>query len=178
MTIEYTVGDATQPRGLGPRVICHVVNDIGRWGAGFVLSLRRWPQVEREYREWHRTGSSLFVLGSKHFVALCPFALGNVQFVPVEPDLWVANIIAQHRTINEGERIPIRYDALEMGLRTVGDFCEERRASVHAPRLGSGLARGDWSRIATLIETEFVARGVSITIYDLPRQVGDLPKGR
>lgn len=28
-------GNAAQPLGGGPRIIAHVVNDIGVWGAGF-----------------------------------------------------------------------------------------------------------------------------------------------
>ncbi|EGJ73150.1 hypothetical protein STTU_0361 [Streptomyces sp. Tu6071] len=43
--ITYVRGDATAPRGRGPRVIAHVCDDRGGWGKGFVLALsRRWPE--------------------------------------------------------------------------------------------------------------------------------------
>ena len=35
--IAYVQGDATQPQGTGARIIVHICNDIGGWGAGFVL---------------------------------------------------------------------------------------------------------------------------------------------
>ena len=48
----YVVGDATDPKETGTKVICHCVNDIGRWGKGFVRSLRQWAWVESAYRRW------------------------------------------------------------------------------------------------------------------------------
>lgn len=73
-TISYVVGDATEPLGAGPFVIAHVCNDLGRWGAGFVLALsKRWKQPEAEYRRWFRGAAA----------DLPSFALGEVQFVQV-----------------------------------------------------------------------------------------------
>jgi hypothetical protein len=34
------------------------------------------------------------------------------------------------------------------------------------PRIGCGLAGGDWSRIEPLIEEQLCARGVQVTVYD------------
>lgn len=51
MPIQYTTGDATQPLADGAKIICHVCNDIGGWGAGFVVALsRKWSEPERAYR--------------------------------------------------------------------------------------------------------------------------------
>jgi hypothetical protein len=133
------------------------VNDIGKWGSGFVLSIdRRWAFVADKYRSWHRAPQPD-----------APFHLGAVQFVEVEPRLWVANLVGQHRTIREGELVPVRYEALTLGFQTVATFCRERQASVHAPRLGAGLARGSWFKIANLLERELVDRGIQVTVYDL-----------
>jgi O-acetyl-ADP-ribose deacetylase (regulator of RNase III) len=159
MTIRYEVGDATRPLGIGPKVVVHCVNDIGKWGSGFVLAIdARWPGVAPRYRQWSRSQSA---------PDDPPFHLGAVQFVQVEPDLWVANMVGQHRTIADGEKTPIRYDAFTMGFRTVAAFCREHLASVHAPRLGAGLARGDWTKIAALLSRELVDRGVPVTVYQL-----------
>jgi len=94
------------------------------------------------------------------------FQLGAVQFVEVESSFWFANMVGQHRTIRD-ERVPIRYEAFIVGFQTIAMFCREHQASVHAPRLGAGLARGRWPQIALLLENELVSRGVSVTIYDL-----------
>lgn len=156
-TINYVVGDATYPQGPGPKVIAHCVNDIGKWGSGFVLALnKRWLKPREEYLAW-----------SREINPVIPFKLGSVQLVQVEPELWVANIIGQHQTIRENPK-PIRYEALARGLWVVADFSLTKKASVVMPRLGAGLARGRWDIIEKIIQEELVDRGVSTTVYDLP----------
>ena len=159
MAIRYVTGDATRPEGDGPKVICHVCNDIGGWGRGFVTALsKRWKEPEKRYREWHagRTEDG-------------PFQLGAVQFVRVEPDLTVANMIGQHG-IRRGESgsPPVRYESIRAGLIAVAKFANENGASVHMPRIGAGLAGGEWSVIEGMILEELCERGVSVTVYDLP----------
>jgi hypothetical protein len=91
--ITYLSGvDVREPVGDGRKVIGHVVNDLGKMGAGVALALlKKWPAVRSDYIEWHRSNNH-----NGH-----PFALGKVQFVSVEEDIAVANIIGQHdiRTI-------------------------------------------------------------------------------
>ena len=148
-------GDATAPQAEGNKIIAHVCNDLGGWGKGFVLALsRRWPQPEREYRRWHRGR------------AANDFCLGAVQLVPVRPDLWIANMVAQHgmRTGRSGP--PIRYDALERCLRVVADHADRLGASVHMPRIGCGLAGGRWERIEPIITRTLCDRSIVTTVYD------------
>jgi O-acetyl-ADP-ribose deacetylase (regulator of RNase III) len=46
--IKYIKGDATNPVSEGEKIICHICNDIGRWGKGFVLAIsRRWKEPEK-----------------------------------------------------------------------------------------------------------------------------------
>jgi hypothetical protein len=50
MALNYVIGDATEPQGAGPKVLAHCCNDLGRWGAGFVVALgRRWPITKKAY---------------------------------------------------------------------------------------------------------------------------------
>jgi O-acetyl-ADP-ribose deacetylase (regulator of RNase III) len=156
MDIQYVVGDATRPQGTGARLIVHGCNDQGYWGAGFTGALsRRWPQPERAYRAWARSTNGL------------PFALGQVAFVAVEPGLWVAHLISQHGIRRVGGEAPIRYAAVRAGLARVACFTQEHAASVHMPRLGCGLAGGEWPRIAALIADELLTQGIAVTVYDL-----------
>jgi ATP-dependent helicase HepA len=46
---------------------------------------------------------------------------------------------------------PIRYEAVEECLAKVAETAREVKASVHMPRIGCGLAGGEWSRIEPLI---------------------------
>ena len=123
--IIYTVGDATKPEGAGSKIIAHICNDIGAWGRGFVLALSKLsPAPERAFREWYR--------GRERN----DFALGAVQFVFVSPDIKVANMIGQHGIRKSQGVPPIRYDAVETALKTVGEKAQTENATVHLPRIG------------------------------------------
>jgi len=160
VSIYYVKGDATVPGGDRNRIIVHCCNDLGYWNAGFVKALsKRWPEPERAYRRW----------ASGQDQAL-PFALGNVQFVPVATAIWVANIIGQSGIAKDRFSYPppIRYQAIRKGLETVCGFALHHNASIHMPRMGAGLAGGNWQLIAEIVEAELCNRGVSVTVYDLP----------
>ena len=155
MTIEYVIGDASVPQTEGAAVIVHLCNDLGLWATGFMPALaRRWPQARSQYLAWHSGALAV------------PFALGAVQFVLVAPDLWVANLIGQ-----QGVRVvdgvpPIRYAAVRVGLARVAAFAQLHEAAVSMPRIGIGPAGGNWDRIALVIATELVDKGISVTVYD------------
>ncbi|MBX9392625.1 macro domain-containing protein [Streptomyces sp. TRM72054] len=165
--INYVRGDATVPSVKGVKLIAHVCNDIGGWGKGFVLALsRRWPEPEAAYRAWHRDRASN------------DFGLGAVQFVQVEPYVWVANMIGQRgilphaRLRSRGgtpmgsKGVPVRYEAIDTALGRLADKAAELNASIHMPRIGCGLAGGKWSRVEPLIAERLVRRGIAVTVYD------------
>lgn len=143
-------------------MLCHICNDRGGWGKGFVLAVsQRWSDPERYYRRWLDTARAAKLS-----------VLGQVQFVHVAADLVVANMVAQHGykpTKKDG--IPLRYDALRQCLREVRDYVTaangQVRMGVHMPRIGTGLASGSWDRIEPLIQSEL--RGVRVTVYDLKK---------
>ena len=160
MDICYVIGDATQPQGTGARIIVHICNDLGRWGKGFVLALSsRWAEREARYRAWSRGDAEV------------PFALGQVQFVAVGPALWVANVLGQHGIRQAGAVPPIRYDAVRAGLAKVAQFAQLHNATIHMPRIGTGLAGGNWESISQVISEEICARGIAVTVYDLPADI-------
>lgn len=156
--IEYVVGDATAPRGRpGPRIIAHVCNDAGGWGKGFVVAVsRRWPGPEAAYRSWYRER------------ATNDFALGAVQLVPVDENVFVANLIGQHGYRSNAAAPPVRYEAIETALAGLGEKALAMASTVHMPRIGCGLAGGSWELIEPLIEGCLVRRGVAVKVYDLP----------
>jgi O-acetyl-ADP-ribose deacetylase (regulator of RNase III) len=153
--IRYVTGDATQPIGKGPKAICHIVNNCGAWGAGFVLAVsKRWAAPEKKYLGWHASDKD--------------FGLGLIQPVLVEPSgpLWVINMIAQHG-VGRGDGPPIRYKALRQCLNQVADFAERNGTTIHAPRIGCGLAGGDWAMVSKLIQETLTDKDYDVTIYDL-----------
>jgi O-acetyl-ADP-ribose deacetylase (regulator of RNase III) len=148
--IKYLKGDATRPQGDGNKIICHICNDIGAWGAGFVLALsKRWSEPEEAYREMSKE----------------ELMLGKVMLVPVEDNISVANMIAQRGVgISPNGEPPIRYGALRACLAAVNNVAYRTGASLHMPRIGAGLAGGDWNTIEQIIED---CASVDVYVYDL-----------
>jgi O-acetyl-ADP-ribose deacetylase (regulator of RNase III) len=155
--IVYKVGDATLPEGEGPKIIVHVCNDRGGWGKGFVVALsQRYPEPEAAYRRWYADRKQN------------DFELGAVQFVEVGPELWVANLIGQHGYRTEKGAPPVRYKAISQGLKKISTFSHEQGgASTHMPRIGCGLAGGEWPLVEALLSEHLVAAGVKVNVYDL-----------
>jgi len=152
--IEYITGDATQPIGEENKIIVHICNDIGKWGKGFVLAIsKRWKAPEKSYRDWYASQKD--------------FHLGEVQFIKVENNLWIANLIGQHK-IRKDElgNAPIRYKAVEEGIQKVAHQAEKLNASAHMPRIGCGLAGGKWERIEPVLEESLIKNKIKTIVYD------------
>lgn len=155
MQISYINGDATRPNKTGNKIIVHICNDIGAWGKGFVVAIsKRWKLPEIKYKDWHKSNEK--------------FDLGQVQFVKVEEDIWVANLIGQHKIKNhKNGNPPIRYEAIAHGLEKVSHFAVANNSTIHMPRIGCGLAGGKWEIIEPLIQESLVSKGIDVTVYDL-----------
>ena len=151
--INYIIGDATAPIGDGIKIIAHICNDIGAWGKGFVMAIsRKWEKPEKEYRDWYKSKIN--------------FKLGKVQFVKVENDLIIANLIGQRDIRTKNSIPPIRYEAVEEGLMKIGLKAKEINAKIHMPRIGCGLAGGEWSEIEKIIKKTLIDNKISVTVYD------------
>lgn len=158
-SIIYKIGDATLPQSEVPTIIAHSCNDLGVFGAGFVVALgKRYPLAKSSYLEW---------ASNKKFENI-PFQLGEVQFVNVsqDPVLWVANMIGQ-KGIGFKKGPPVRYEALHEGLGKVAKFAKNINAEVVMPRIGSGLGGGDWSIVEKLIEQTLIKSGIPVVVCDL-----------
>lgn len=183
--LNYVTGNACSPNGINPKLIIHCCNNIGMWGAGFVIALSSHfgdetcpGSPEQQYRQWHEDGecqrapddptTSLFTLGAVQFVQ-----------IPGYDDLWVANMIGQDNSLppnynrKNAHKLPppIRYPAIESCLVQVAKFAKEHKADIHCPRFGAGLAGGEWLKIEELINKHLVSQGIDVTVYDLPTPV-------
>lgn len=153
--INYVKGDATKPIGDGKKIIVHCCNDIGAWGSGFVVALsKRWKAPEQYYRGW------------KECFPEQRLPLGVAQLVKVEPDIYVANMIGQRGVRGPANLSPIRYFAIADALDEVFQLAVNNECSIHGPRLGAGLAGGDWKKIENILENASENYDVPVTIYD------------
>ena len=145
-------GDATEPIGEGIKIIPHVCNDRHRFGAGFVLALKRkWPEVETVYREMFENEKG---------------ELGEISIKQVEDNIYVVNMIAQHGT-GEYEGKPIRYGSLAFCMEKVAMLTKKfSKASIHCPKFGCGLSKGDFGFVKQLIIEIWINEGIDVTIYE------------
>jgi len=161
MTISYVVGDATQPRGEGLKLIVHVCNAAGGWGRGFVVALsNRWPEPEAAYRKWFAERNKM----SKYLSSEI-FKQGNIQPVRVTDNIMVVNMIAQTHWRWTNGQPPIRYDSLAECLMKVNLIALKTNASIHMPdMIGCGLAGGNREKVISIIERTIT---VPVTAYNL-----------
>jgi len=162
--IKYVKGDVLRPIGNGYKLIIHCCNDLGLMGSGVAKALfLKWPSVKEEYVSWKQESDS----------STADFLLGNIQIVKTESDISVINMIGQHGIAISGENPPIRYEAIESCLLKVKDLVrlkefEGEMVSIHAPRFGAGLAKGNWDLIEKLIIDNLCNNDIDVIVYDLP----------
>ena len=176
MPIKFIKGDATNPNDNKTKIIVHICNDVGGWGKGFVMAIsKRWKQPEIEYRNWYKN-KEVEQTDIVQFERLesrdkysneKKFELGNVQFVKATDDIWVANMIAQRDIKPDKDGLPpIRYSFVSESLERVRQFAKRQNASIHMPRIGCGLAGGQWTEIEELINDNLIAHEIETTVYD------------
>ena len=149
--IKYLKGDATQPVG-NQGIISHISNDVGGWGSGFVTALsKKWSQPEAEY----------------HRIAPKNRQVGNVQFVVVDDNLIVANMIAQNGLRFNDFGVPaVNYAAIQVCMEKVCKMADSMNVDVHAPRFGAGLSGGSWDIVEFVLLKVLRNYSCDIYVYD------------
>ena len=161
--IFCTQGDATRPLRLGKdkKIIAHVCNDVGAWGAGFVVAIsKRWRHPQQMYRRWYDSWH--------HDYEGIPFHTGQIQLVAVEESIWVANMIAQNGCRSQSNPHPLSYASLRICLFKLCRVAKEMGADVHMPRIGCGLAGGQWEHVEANIMLAQQRYPTDVYVYDLP----------
>jgi O-acetyl-ADP-ribose deacetylase (regulator of RNase III) len=157
--ISEVKGNALSPRGLGSKLIAHVVNETTpNWGGGgFAQAVRaKWPYVQDDFKSWVEQNRSVL-------------SLGTVRFSNADDDIVVASMVCQ-KGYGPSPRPRIRYTALRECLEKVAVYVGDRKLSVHMPRIGCGQAGGSWEIVRELVESSLCGSATSVTVYDLPNK--------
>jgi O-acetyl-ADP-ribose deacetylase (regulator of RNase III) len=157
MEIKYIKGDATEPIVIGDKysVICHCCNALGAWGKGFVVPLgQKYPIAKEKYLK--------FIKMTRE-----ENRLGSVSFAKATDNIIVANIIGQYNIYPKDGKIPLDYEALEKGFRSVIEMFQTNDIplTVHMPKIGCGLAGGDWNRVEEIIKNTFINSNIEVYVY-------------
>lgn len=138
MKIIYKEGDFL----LGPEPYkAHGCNKQGGFGAGVAKHIRNvYPEAYHIYRDFHK----------KHGLEM-----GDVIYahVAAHPQPIICHCITQEFYGNKPGRIYVDYDAVRTCMRELNKCASG--CSVALPKIGAGLAGGDWEIIAKIIEEEF-----------------------
>lgn len=155
-SIIHLTGDATKPVGGGPKIIAHVCNNRGGWGKGFVLAL-----------------NEAFGDAPKDTYKRACHDLGTISVVSVADDLFVCNMVAQDGYWDpDTNPVPLSYPALSQCLVELALTAGTLGASIHMPKIGTGLAGGDWNIVENIIDV-FLTDGsnpADVFVYTLPTE--------
>jgi len=130
-------------------VIAHGVNCRNGFGSGIAGQIAKlYPEVKEAYhRKFKEEG----------------WKLGETQYVKTENDLWVVNCSTQDKYGYDNELL-VDYDAVrkcmtqvQMGL---SPFC----LTLAIPRIGCGLAGGDWKIVKQILEEVFTEMEVLVYV--------------
>lgn len=133
--MKVITGDLLTAKG----IIVHGCNCQGVMGSGVAKQIRaKWPVVYDEYK------AREYVLG---------LFLGNTQIIPVESGVWVVNAMTQECYGKDG-LLYVDYDAVREAFRRIKPWAIIHNVPVNFPLIGCGLAGGEWSVVAPIIEEE------------------------
>jgi O-acetyl-ADP-ribose deacetylase (regulator of RNase III) len=153
------------------QVISHGCNCQSKMGAGIAVPMATTFGCNKFLMELE--GLSIKKLGNIDYVRL---NLNRIRLTcglePLirdkEPTITVVNSYTQvfygsYRS--GGVEIPIDYEALTLCMRKINALF--RGCSVGLPRIGAGLAKGDWSVISDIIKREL--NECDVTVVTLPK---------
>lgn len=151
--IKYIIGDVCEPVcSDGKQIIAHCCNNEGKMGSGVALAIsKKYPAVKLAYCMWaeeEKKKNNKLPLGEVQFV-------GNGPGKNEDCDIIIANIIGQDGIGFKKGVAPVRYEAIREGLEEVRDYAKKLSATVHLPRMASGLAGGSWGRVEKIINEVF-----------------------
>lgn len=141
------------------KLIAHGVNCQGVMGSGVAKALyEKWPEVKTQYLAYYNDTD--WVVEPDEY-------LGLVHFAYLSSNLIVANCFTQQNYGTDGQ-VYLNYTALDQCLETLKErsFVTEMH-EIAMPKIGCGLAGGDWNKVRTMIEDRFRNSNITIYVYSL-----------
>lgn len=143
--IKYVEGDLFEA---AEDIIAHGCNCRNGYGSGVAYTMsQRYPKAKSLYHEKYDEEG---------------WELGEVQFVLQNDGKYIANCATQDAFMPRGYR-HVNYDSVEECMEKVKRFAKEKGLSIAIPKIGAGLAGGDWHTIEAILEHVF--SDYDVTIY-------------
>lgn len=156
--LKEIVGNALKPaKRNGTRIVAHVVPDINVvWGGGGFAS-----QVRKTHTNvFERFRADVAMHGGHP-------KLGSIYRGEIDDETLVVHMVAQHG-IGPSREQRLRYAALGQCLTQLCEVAQQKHATVHMPRIGTGYGGASWNIVRELITIELVDKGVETSVYQRP----------
>lgn len=157
MKYKEVNGDLIQPALSGHfNVIAHGCNCFNTQAKGIALSMAKTFRTDTFPLEDKSLKGNIRKLGcidAKEF-QVSTMSIASNEFTGFTPselkyDLTVINCYTQFRY---GKGVHLDYEALTLCLRKINHIY--KGLTIGLPKIGAGLAGGDWNKIKTIIQTE------------------------
>jgi O-acetyl-ADP-ribose deacetylase (regulator of RNase III) len=144
--ILYKKGDLLKSTG----IISHGCNCVGGFGSGVAGQIAaQYPFVKEYYLHKHNNGG---------------WKLGDIQIVSVTPDKLFVNCATQ-KEYYPRDIVHADYRAIQTILNKLYRIHEDTGLEVNIPKIGCGLAGGDWNIVEKLVDCQFAFS--NITVWEL-----------
>ena len=140
MRIQYIEGDLIKS---DLSVICHGCNAKGSMGAGIAFHLRKpYPEIYDDYRRIYKEQGDRL-------------DLGQTIWTRCRDGRTIINAITQATYGRDPNIVYVDYDAIRIVMQAINKAAKvEGFDRVGFPKIGAGLANGNWDHIAEIIEAE------------------------
>lgn len=130
-------------------IIAHGVNCRGGFGSGVAkLVATKFPKARQRYLEKFENEG---------------WRLGDVQLVKVYGERWIANMATQDGYLPRGV-CHADYGAIRTCMEKLREIACAHRLTIAMPKIGAGLAGGDWTKIEAIINDVFKYKEVKVFI--------------
>ena len=138
-------------------LIAHGISTVGVYGAGLALQIaKQYPVAKQSYMRKYKAEG---------------WELGDVQYVPIigeagqHPKLWIANCCTQQDVGTH--KIQLDYDALAACITDMLAWCKISNHPLFLPKIGCGLAGGDFKKVVSIIRECIRNTKISVTVYSI-----------
>lgn len=159
-------------------VIAHGANCFCKMGAGIAPQMAETFGCNRYHKERHDFKGDINKLGTIDY-AHSYVQVGKEPIVYTSPvdktypmkdgykRLAVVNAYTQYnygRNHTDGDEAPVDYEAITLCMRKINNKFKGQHIGL--PKIGAGLAGGDWERIKSIIQNELTECDVTVVIFD------------